>query len=131
MDRWVKKSQRDYPLAFKLELVALIEKGELTPLQAKQRYGVQGSSTVMRWLQQHGRQGWKASSLPPGAMRHMAEPGKQTPEQRILELELQLKEAQQKASFFEAVVTVLKKDYGVAVTKKPAGRSSRKRSSKG
>lgn len=53
-----------------------------------------------------------------------------TPEQRIKELEVQLKDAQQKAQLFEAVLDVLKKDYGVRVVKKPLGKSSRKSSSK-
>lgn len=53
------------------------------------------------------------------------------PEQRIKELEVQLKEAREKAQLFEAVVNVLEKDYGVRVVKKPSGKSSRKSSSKG
>lgn len=62
----------------------------------------------------------------------MSEPPKPpTPEQRIKELEVQLKEAQEKAQFFEAVVNVLKRDYGVKVAKKPVGKSSKKSSSKG
>ena len=52
-----------------------------------------------------------------------------TPEQRIKELERALAVSQQKAQFFEAVVDVLKKDYGVKVVKKPLGRSSNKKSS--
>lgn len=55
----------------------------------------------------------------------------QTPQQRIKELEVQLKLANEKAQLFEAVVEVLKKDYGVRVVKKPSGGSSRKSSSKG
>ena len=62
----------------------------------------------------------------------MSDPVKPVPpEQRIKELEMQLKEAQQKAAFFEAVVGVLKRDYGVQVAKKPVGKSSRKSSLKG
>lgn len=53
-----------------------------------------------------------------------------SPEQRIKELEVQLKQANQKAELFEAIVDVLKKDYGVRVVKKPSGGSSRKGSSK-
>ena len=55
----------------------------------------------------------------------------QSPDQRIKELEVQLKEAQQKAQLFEAVLDVLKKDYGVRVVKKPSGKSSRSGSLKG
>jgi len=48
----------------------------------------------------------------------------QTPEQRIKELEKQLELSQQKAQFFETVVNVLKKDYGISVKKLP-GKPSR------
>lgn len=51
----------------------------------------------------------------------------QTPEQRIKELEQQLVQVQQKADFFEAVVDVLKRDYGVSVVKKPRGKSSKRK----
>ncbi len=54
-----------------------------------------------------------------------------TPEQRIKELEVQLREAQEKARLFEAVIDVIQKEDGVRVVKKPSGRSSRKSSSKG
>lgn len=53
-----------------------------------------------------------------------------TPEQRIKALEVQLKEANEKAKLFEAMLDVLKKDYGVKVIKKPLGKSSRAASSK-
>jgi hypothetical protein len=46
-------------------------------------------------------------------------------------LQVQLEEAQEKARLFEAVIDVLRKDYGVRVVKKPLGKSSRKSSSRG
>lgn len=52
-----------------------------------------------------------------------------TPEQRIKELERQLKEERQKSALFEAVLDVLRDEYGVPV-KKPLGRSSRASKSK-
>jgi hypothetical protein len=54
-------------------------------------------------------------------------PLSQTPEQRIKELEQQLAQVQQKAEFFEAVVDVLKRDYGVSVVKKPRATSSKRK----
>ncbi len=132
MEQWVKRTQRDYTLAFKLAVVDQVERGELTYRQAHERYGIQGASTVLVWLRKHGRQDWKAASSRGKGIQKMPEPSKLlTPEQRIKELEVQLKEAREKAAFFEAVVNVLKRDYGVQVTKKPAGKSSRKSSSKG
>ncbi|QFT20850.1 hypothetical protein FIV02_18350 [Pseudomonas sp. THAF187a] len=61
----------------------------------------------------------------------MSAPKTLTPEQRIKELEQQLELMSQKAHFFETVVDVLKKDYGVSVVKKRSGKSSRKVKSQG
>ena len=130
MDTGVKRTQRDYTLAFKLSVVEQVEKGELTYKEAQSRYGIQGRSTVLTWLRKHGRQGWgRAASL--AAMPIDKTPRHLTPEQQIKELEVQLARAQEKAKLFEAVLDVLKKDYGVRVVKKPLGKSSRKASSKG
>lgn len=53
------------------------------------------------------------------------------PEQQIKALQVQLREANEKAQLFEAMLAVLKKDYGVRVVRKPSGKSSRSGSSKG
>lgn len=133
MESGSKRTQRDYTLAFKRSVVEQVEKGELTYKQAQERYGIQGRSTVLVWLRKHGRQNWGPMAHY-GRMRDRSQPPSNqplTPEQRIKELEVQLKEAQEKSQFFEAVIDVLKKDYGVRVVKKPVGKSSRKSPSKG
>ena len=131
MDQRVKRSRYDYTLSLKLTVVERIERGELTPRQAQQHYGIQGNATVLRWLRRHGRRDWSKASLvtseprmPMGKSRTPLTPE----QQRIKELEAQLRDAQEKANLFEAVLDVLKKDYGVPV-KKPLGKSSRKSSS--
>ena len=130
MDTGVKRTQRDYTMAFKLAVVEQVEKGELTCGQAQVRYGIQGSSTVLMWLRKHGRQSWgRAASSAAMPIDKTAAPP--TPEQRIKELETQLAQAREKARLFEAVLEVLKKDHGVRVVKKPLGKSSRKSSSRG
>ena len=64
MESGVKRTQRDYTLAFKLGVVDQVEKGELTYKQAQVRYGIQGRSTVLVWMRKHGRLGWgSAASL--------------------------------------------------------------------
>lgn len=129
MNQRVKRTQRDYPLTFKQAVVDQVENGELTYSQAQVRYGIQGRSTVLNWLRRYGHQDWS-----PGAVRHTPRSSAMTkspltPEQRIKELEEQLRLAEQKAEFFEAVVEVMEKDYGVSV-KKQSGRSSRKNASR-
>jgi transposase len=134
VDQGVRKSRYDYTLTFKLGVVERVERGELTYRQAQQHYGIQGAATVLVWLRRHGRRDWSRASL---ALANQEMPvGKKSPssltpeQQRIKELEAQLKVAQEKASLFEAVLDVLKRDYGVPV-KKPLGKSSRKSSPKG
>jgi transposase-like protein len=133
METGVKRTQRDYSLAFKLSVVRQVEKGELSYKEAQRRYGIQGRSTVLVWLRKHGVQDWNSRSEHGLTRLAMEQEGKKplTPEQRIKELETQLKQANEKASLFEAMLEVLKKDYGVRVVKKPSGKSSRKSSSKG
>ncbi|VWC51491.1 putative transposase [Burkholderia lata] len=112
-------------------MVAQVEKGELTYKEAQQRYGIQGRSTVLVWLRKHGLQDWADPSGRARSGSTMPKPDSKplTPEQRIKELETQLREAQEKAALFEAVLDVMRKDYGITV-KKPSGRSSRKGGSK-
>lgn len=79
---YVKRTQKDYTLGFKLQLVQEIEQGGISLTEAKLKYGIQGDSTVRRWLQKYGNFDWKNPTL-----SNMAK----TPEQRIMELETQVK----------------------------------------
>jgi transposase-like protein len=125
MESGIKRTSRNYTLSFKLAVVEQVERGELTYGQAQTRYGIQGHTTVLKWLRQHGRQDWW-SMASYGSMDKRTKMPPLTPDQRIKELEVQLKDAQEKAQLFEAVLDVLKKDYGVRVIKKPSGKSSRR-----
>ena len=54
----LKRTQQDYSLAFKLQVVDEIEKGHLTYKQSQKKYGIQGRSTVLVWLRKHGTLDW-------------------------------------------------------------------------
>ena len=114
-----RRSQRDYTLAFKLSVVSQVEKGDMTYKQAQTRYGIQGRSTVLVWLRKHGTQDWHNMGLRKNLNLAMSqEPLPLTPEQRIKELEKQLKIANEKAQLFEAIVNVIRDDFGIAIPKK-------------
>jgi transposase-like protein len=122
MGAWIKRTQRDYTMAFKLAIVEQIEKGEMTYKEAQNRYGIQGRSTVLIWLRKHGHLDWHklgGSDLKRPVME--AEKRPQTPEQRIKELEMQLKESNLKAQLFESMLDIIKTEYGVTIPKKPLG----------
>jgi transposase len=54
----LKRTQKDYSLAFKLQVVDEVEKGLLTWKQSQNKYGIQGRSTVLVWLRKHGTLDW-------------------------------------------------------------------------
>ena len=57
-----KRTQKDYTLAFKLQVVDEVEKGELSQDAAQRRYGIQGNATILVWLRKHGRLDWTAKA---------------------------------------------------------------------
>ena len=59
---YFKRSQRDYSLAFKLQVVDEVEKGHLSYKQSQAKYGIQGRSTVLIWLRKHGTLDWTSKA---------------------------------------------------------------------
>ncbi|SFF31481.1 helix-turn-helix domain-containing protein, partial [Flavobacterium xueshanense] len=92
-----KRSQRDYSLAFKLQVVAEVEKGELTYKQAQKKYGIQGRSTVLVWMRKHSILDWK--ELPSMSQKN-------TPEQRIKELESLLSKEKEKVHVLNVAIDI-------------------------
>lgn len=103
-----RKTQRDYSLAFKLEIVNAVEKGELTYKQAQLRYGIQGRSTVLVWLRKHGRLDWKESE----AMK------KDTPNKKIRELEKKLKRLEQEKEVLNRAIDIADSQLNTDIRKK-------------
>jgi transposase-like protein len=92
-----KRTQRDYSLAFKLQVVKEIEKGELNFDQADKKYGIQGHTTVSKWFKKFSTLDWK--ELP--AMSKI-----KTPEQRIKELEALLAREKEKVHVLNTAIDI-------------------------
>ena len=103
-----RKTQKDYSLAFKLEIVDAVEKGELTYKQAQFRYGIQGRSTVLVWLRKHGRLDWKESE----AMK------RDTPNKKIRELEKRLKRLEQEKEVLNRAIDIADSQLNTDIRKK-------------
>jgi transposase-like protein len=103
-----RKTQKDYSLAFKLEIVDAVEKGELTYKQAQLRYGIQGRSTVLVWLRKHGRLDWKESE----AMK------RETPNKKIRELEKKLKRLEQEKEVLNRAIDIADSQFKTDIRKK-------------
>ena len=52
---YIKRTQKDYSLSLKLQIVQEIERGELSTHGALRKYGIQARSTVVGWLRKHGK----------------------------------------------------------------------------
>jgi len=52
------RTQKDYTIGFKLDIVMLVEKGNMTYKQAQRIYGIQSRSTVLVWLRKYGNLDW-------------------------------------------------------------------------
>ncbi|MGJ1434280.1 helix-turn-helix domain-containing protein [Sphingobacterium spiritivorum] len=115
-----RRSQRDYTLAFKLQVVMQVEKGELTYKQAQKHYGIQGRSTVLVWLRKYGTLDW---TLP---KQYTLETNRElTPEQRIKQLEAALKDEQDKNLIYKTMFDILQKEHGIPLPKKSLSKQSR------
>ena len=120
-----RRSQTDYSLAFKLQVVEDVEKDKLTYKEAQIKYGIQGKSTVLVWLRKHGNLDWTTPK--PNTM----DSNEKTPEQRITELEAALRESQLKAKLLETMIDIAEKQYGMVIRKKSSPRQQRNSSKQG
>jgi transposase-like protein len=116
-----KRTQRDYSLAFKLQIVTEVEKGRLTYKQAQKKYGIQGRSTVLVWLRKHGR-------LEYPLFDPMS--SKPTPEQRIKELEAALQAEKDKNQVLNLFVESIHEIVGPAELKKRLAEQPKKQKRK-
>lgn len=121
-NNYVKRTQKDYTLSFKIQVVKEIESGILSARESSKKYGIQGESTVRKWLQKYGKFDWENQTL-----LNMPK----SPEQKILELEakvrlLEKQKAQleqrsyiadQKAVIFDMMIDIAEKEYSIDIRK--------------
>lgn len=109
----VRRSQRDYTLAFKLQVISLVESGQCTYKQAQHRFGIQGKSTVLVWLRKHGTLDWKipiTMNTPESKIKEL--------EAKLQKLEKELREERLKREMSETILEVAEEQFGIAIRKK-------------
>lgn len=105
----LKRTQRDYSLAFKLQVVDEVEKGHLTYKQAQRKYGVQGRTTILTWLRKHGTLDWK-SKVPVK--------NKKPPKTYISELEKKIKRLEAEKEILNRAIDIADDTMGTEIRKK-------------
>lgn len=119
---YVKRTQKDYSMSFKLQIVQEIERGILSTTEATKKYDIQCRKTVVNWLRKFGNFDWDNQT--PHSMP-------KSPEQRVMELEVQIKllekqkalleqqafVADKKAIIFDMMIDIAEKEYQIDIRK--------------
>lgn len=119
---YVKRTQRDYSMSLKLQIVTEIEQGKLSTREAQRKYGIQARSTVVQWLRKFGNFDWENQTP-----SHMPK----SQEQKIMELEAQVKLlekqkallerqayiADKKVVLFDMMIDLAEKEYHIDIRK--------------
>jgi transposase len=119
---YVKRSQKDYPLSLKLQIVQQIERGKLSTTSAQRKYGIQSRSTVVNWLRKYGNFDWENQTplnMPKSAEQQIMELEAKV---RLLEkqkalLEQQAHVADSKAVIFDMMINLAEKEYQIDIRK--------------
>ena len=61
--QYIKKTQKDYTMSFKLGVVHEVEGGEIGICEAARKYGIQSHKTVTTWLRRYGNLDWENRPL--------------------------------------------------------------------
>lgn len=122
-NQYVKRSQKDYSMSFKLQVVQEVERGEISASSSQKKYGIQGGHTVVQWLRKYGTFDWEnqtPSNMPKSQEQKLMELEQKV---RLLEkqkafLEKQLENSDQKAILFDMIIDMAEKEFKIPIRKK-------------
>ena len=104
-----KRTQKDYSLALKLQVVDEVEKGLLSQDAAQRKYGIQGNATILVWLRKHGTLDWSSKQT-------MSK--KATPNKKIRELEKRIQRLEAEKLILNTAIDVADDLYKTNIRKK-------------
>lgn len=121
--KYVKRSQKDYPYSFKIQVIQEVESGSITVGDARRKYGIQGHGTVLVWLRKFGSFDWQNQTT-------LEKP--KSPQQKLLELEQkvlllekqkarlqkQVEQADKKVIIFDIMIDIAEKEFNIPIRKK-------------
>jgi transposase len=109
-----KRTQKDYSLPFKMEVISEVEKGLLSWKQAQGKYGIQGRSTVLVWLRKHGTLDWQSKE----GMGKAKDVAKNTPATRIRELEARVRRLEAEKRILNSAIDLADELFATDIRKK-------------
>lgn len=105
-----RRTQKDYTLAFKLQVIEEVESGQLSQDAAQRKYGIQGNATILVWLRKHGRLDWGPKKSDMGK--------KPTPNRKIIELEKKIKRLEAEKTILNMAIDIADETLNTDIRKK-------------
>ena len=129
-DKYVKRTQRDYTMPFKLAVVQEVERTGIGVCAVARKYGIQSETTVTTWLKKYGNF---------DVANKTSKPMEKSKEQKLMELEERVKMLERqnnrlqhelemkdhKVAFFDMMIDMAEKEFNIDIRKNSsAGQST-------
>ena len=129
-DKYVKRTQRDYTMPFKLAVVQEVERTGIGVCTVARKYGIQSETTVTTWLRKYGNF---------DVANKTSKPMEKSKEQKLMELEERVKMLERqnnrlqhelemkdhKVAFFDMMIDMAEKEFNIDIRKNSsAGQST-------
>ena len=127
--KYVKRTQRDYPMPFKMAVVQEVERTGIGVCAVARKYGIQSESTVTAWLRKFGNF---------DVANKTNKPMEKSKEQKMLELEArvrllerqnnrlqhELEMKEHKVAFFDMMIDMAEKEFKIDIRKNASAEQS-------
>lgn len=119
---YVKRTQKDYSMSFKLSVVKEVETTEIGLCAIARKYGIQSESTVKRWMEKYGTFDWtniKGGNMPKSKDQELLELKEKVKmlERKNARLEHELEMKDHKVALFDLMIDIAEKDLKVDIRK--------------
>ena len=120
--KYVKRTQKDYSMSFKLSVVQEYETTKISLGALKRKYGVQGDATIRHWIEKYGNfdiTNKCYQSMEKNKDQELLELQQKVRllERRNARLEKELELKDMKAEFFDMMIDIAEKEYNIDIRK--------------
>ncbi len=119
---YTRRTQKDYTLSFKLQVVREVESGSIGINAAARKYGIQGHDTITKWRRKYGTldHNFKAdnpmSKSPQQKIQELEQKVRLLEKEKAL-LEIEMINASDKANILDRLIYLAEQEYGIKVRK--------------
>ena len=110
---YVKRTQKDYSLSFKHQVVFEVESGLESTRSVQRKYGIQARSTVVSWLRKYGTFDWESAEA---KIKELESKIKLLEKQKN-RLQKEVEVSSDKAAIFDLMIELAEKEYNIDIRK--------------